>query len=58
MSFIDDYSRCSHIYFLRSKGDAVAVFRKYYLEVISSKNYATSVLKSENGAKYRYKEFK
>ena len=58
MSFIDDYSRFSHVFFLRYKSSALDVFKQFYNDEISGKNYVLNVLKFDNGTTYRNTAFK
>jgi hypothetical protein len=57
VSFIDDYSRKTWIYFLKSKDDVFSKFKEFkaLIENLSERNI--KILRSDNGGEYTSKEF-
>jgi hypothetical protein len=57
VSFIDDYSRKTWIYFLKSKDEVFSKFKEFkaLIENISERNI--KILRSDNGGEYTSKEF-
>jgi hypothetical protein len=57
MTFVDDHSRMSHIYFLRRKSDAFLTFQRYHVYVERITGRKLKRLHSDNGGEYSSKEF-
>jgi transposase InsO family protein len=57
VSFIDDYSRKTWVYFLKSKDEVFSKFKEFkaLIENLSERNI--KILKSDNGGEYTSKEF-
>lgn len=58
VTFIDDYSRRTHIYFLKAKDEAFSGFKSSNLLWRTRVGKKVKVLRSENGAEYTSIEFK
>ena len=57
MTFIDDYSRFTWIYFLRSKADVFSVFQKFVALVETQFGTCIKILRSDSGGEYMYHPF-
>jgi transposase InsO family protein len=57
VSFIDDYSRKTWVYFLKSKDEVFSKFKEFkaLIENLSERNI--NILRSDNGGEYTPKEF-
>ena len=56
ISFVDDYSSCIFVYFLKNKSDAVEATRKFLIDIAPYGKLQR--LRSDNGTEYTSKEFK
>lgn len=54
ISFIDDYSKHAHVYFMKARSEAIEKF-KQFLSDIGKESVGT--LRSDNGAEYKSKDF-
>lgn len=52
ITFVDDYSRYTRVYLLKSKDEATSVFLKYKLEVENQLNKKVKRLRSDRGGEY------
>ena len=52
VTFIDDYSRFTWVYFLRTKAEVFAVFKKFVAYVETQFSTCIKVLRSDNGGEY------
>ena len=57
VSFTDDYSRCSRVYFMREKSDVLKKFKEFEAEVTNDKGKRIKALRTDNGGEYVSKEF-
>ncbi len=57
LTFIDDFSRKIHVYFLKSKGEAFEKFKQYKVLVENEVGHKIKVLQSNNGGEYVSKRF-
>lgn len=60
MLFIDDYSRMTYIYFLKTKDEALKCFQQYKAEVENQLNSSIKILRSDNGKEFcnnRFNDF-
>lgn len=57
VTFIDDYSRYCHVYFMKKKNDVFNIFKEYKNEVETFHNKKIKNLQTDNGTEYRNKEF-
>lgn len=57
LTFIDDYSRMCHLYFLKTKDEVLQKFKEYKCLVEKQKNSSIKVLRTDNGGEYCNKEF-
>lgn len=57
MLLIDDYSQMTHIYFLKSKSEALHYFQQYKAEVENQLNHKVKSLRSDNGTEFCNKLF-
>ena len=57
VSFIDDYSRNTLIYFLKAKGEVVDRFQEFKAFVENQIGKKIKVLRSDNGGEYTSNEF-
>ena len=58
MIFVDDHSRFTKLYLLRSKDEALEIFIKYKSEVENQKNKRIKRLKADRGGEYESNPFK
>jgi transposase InsO family protein len=56
--FVDDYSKFTKLYSLRSKDEALKMFIKYKIEVENQKNKRIKRLRTDRGGKYESNPFK
>jgi transposase InsO family protein len=56
--FVDDYSRFTKLYLLRSKDEALEMFIKYKIEVENQKNIMIKRLRIDKGGEYESNPFK
>ena len=57
ITFIDDCSRYTYVYLLRTKDEALSKFKIYVIEVENKLNRKVVTFKSERGGEYTSKEF-
>ena len=58
VTFIDDYSRCCAVYFLKSKSEVPEKFKEFEARVFNDCSQRVSTLRSDNGGEYLSKEFR
>jgi hypothetical protein len=56
-TFIDDFSRKTHVYFLKAKGEAFEKFKQYKVLVENEIGHKIKVLRSDNGGEFVFKKF-
>ena len=52
ITFIDDFSRYTHVYLLRHKSEALSVFKQYKISVELQTGFSIKTLRSDNGGEY------
>ena len=57
ITFIDDYTRMTWVYFLKERSEALEVFKKFKAMVENQSNRKIKVLRSDQGGEYISKEF-
>ncbi len=57
LTFIDNFSRKTHVYFLKAKGEAFEKFKQYKALVENEIGHKIKVLRSNNGGEYVSKKF-
>ena len=57
VTFIDDYSRCCAVYFMRNKSEVFEKFKEFEAEATAACGEKISVLRSDNGGEYTSCEF-
>lgn len=57
VTFIDDFTRYCHVYFIKKKSDVFNTFKQYKSEVETFHNKKIKHLQTDNGTEYRNKEF-
>ena len=57
ITFIDDFSRMTWVYFMRQKSDVFAIFKKIQMFVERQNGYLLKVLRSDRGGEYNSHEF-
>jgi hypothetical protein len=57
VSFIDDYSRFSHVYYVNEKSDVFGVFKEYKALVENQTGQTIAVLRTDGGGEYVSNEF-
>lgn len=58
LTFIDDFSRKVHAYFLASKNEVYSIFKEYQVMVENETGHTIKVLRTDNGREYLSQEFK
>ena len=58
VTFIDDYSRCCAVYFLKSKSEVPDMFKEFEARVFRDCGLHVGTLHSDNGGEYLSKEFR
>ena len=57
VTFIDDYSRCCKVYFIRNKSEVFDKFKEFELCTTNECGLPIGTLRSDNGGEYLSKEF-
>ncbi|KAK9927639.1 hypothetical protein M0R45_024815 [Rubus argutus] len=57
LTFIDDFSRMTWVYFLRQKSEVFSIFKKFQVMVERQSGHQTKVLRSDRGGEYTSSEF-
>lgn len=57
ITFIDDYSRCCTVYFIRHKSEALEKFKAFEAAAVNRSNLGIVTLRTDNGGEYLSKEF-
>ncbi len=57
VSFIDDYSRKTWIYFLKNKDEVFGKFKEFKALIENLSNKKIKIFRSDNGGEYTLKEF-
>ena len=57
ITFIDDYSRYTHVYLMRSKDQAFEMFKRFKISVENQKEKKIKVLQTDRGGEYFSNEF-
>ena len=57
VTFIDDYSRFTWVYFLRSKSEVLSVFKTFLAYVETQFSTGIKVLRSDSGGEYMSRDF-
>ncbi len=57
LTFIDNFSRKTHVYLLKAKGEAFEKFKQYNLLVENEIRHKIKVLRSDNGGEFVSKKF-
>ena len=57
LTFIDDYSRKTWVYFLKQKSEAVAVFKEFIAYAEKQSGYTLKVLHTDRGGEYTSNAF-
>ena len=57
VTFIDDYSRCCAVYFMKSKSEVFERFKEFEAIVVNQSGQKIGTLRSDNGGEYLSKEF-
>ena len=58
VTFIDDYSRCAAVYFVRHKSEVLAKFKEFEAVTSNECGYSVGTLRTDNGGEYLSHEFK
>ena len=57
VTFIDDYSRFAHAYFIKHKSDVFSVFQEYQALVTNKTGQTISTLRFDGGGEYMSDQF-
>ena len=57
VTFVDDFSRCCSVYFLKSKAEVPDKFRQFDRSVANDSCLNTALLRSNNGGEYLSQKF-
>ena len=57
MTFIDDYSRCCVVYFMKHKSEVLEKFKEFEASTTNACGQNIGTLRSDNGGEYISKEF-
>jgi len=52
VTFIDDYSRCCRVYFMRNKSDTFDKFKEFEARATNSCGKKIGILRTDNGGEY------
>ena len=56
VTFIDDYSRCVKIYFIRKKSEVLAKLKEFEVAATNDAGYKIGTLRTDNGGEYTSRE--
>ena len=57
-TFIDDYSRCCNVYFLKHKSEVSEKFKEFEASITNESDKRIGTLRTDNGGEYLSGEFK
>ena len=57
ITFIDDYSRCCRVYFIRNKSEVFEKFKEFELSTTNECGEPIATLRTDNGGEYLSREF-
>ena len=57
VSFIDDYSRYTFVYFMKNKNEVLEKFKEFHTYAMNVTGRPIKILRSDNGGEYSSKEF-
>lgn len=57
MTFIDDYSRCGAVYFMKQKSEVLKKFKEFETDTTSGSSRRIGALRTDNGGEYLSKDF-
>ena len=57
VTFTDDYTRCSRVYFLKRKSEVLEKFKEFESEATNSTGLRIMTLRTDNGGEYTSREF-
>ena len=57
VTFIDDYSRYTFVYFMKNKSEVFEKFKEFHTYVVNITGKPVKILRSDNGGEYTSKEF-
>lgn len=57
ITFTDDYSRCTYVYFMKNKDEALQKFRDYEATAVGETGLNIGILRTDNGGEYTSSEF-
>ena len=52
VTFIDDYSRCTWLFLMKTRAELFSIFQKFYAEILTQFNISIRVLRSDNAREY------
>ena len=57
VTFVDEYSRCCHVYFMKQKSEVLDKFKEFEAIVTNNCDQKIGTLRTDNGGEYVSKEF-
>ena len=57
VTFIDDYSRYTSVYFMKNKSEVLEKFKEFHNYVVNATGKPIKILRSDNGGEYSSNEF-
>jgi Reverse transcriptase (RNA-dependent DNA polymerase)/gag-polypeptide of LTR copia-type/Integrase core domain/GAG-pre-integrase domain/Domain of unknown function (DUF4219) len=57
VTFIDDFTRCCRVYFLKHKSEVLDKFKEYESEVTNKSGQKIKTIRTDNGGEYTSREF-
>ena len=57
ISFIDDYSRCTWLFLMKTRAKLFSIFQKFHVEIRTQFNTSIRILRSDNAKEYFFMSF-
>ena len=52
VTFIDDYSRCTWLFLMKTRVELFSIFQKFHAEILAQFNTSIRILRSDNAKEY------
>ena len=52
VTFIDDYSRCTWLFLMKTRAEIFSIFQKFHVEIRTQFNTSIRILRSDNAKEY------
>ena len=52
VTFMDDYSRCTWLFLMKTRAELFSIFKKFHVEIHTQFNTSICILRSDNAKEY------